>query len=130
MKIRPAGSMMTINDAMERSAKLKTLKDFGEWIYTNWAKWEPEFNWSGIETFVHGDKPDKRIGWRKTWMVTAPSGTEGHRYPVAFTDKPFYILKCRYKDRQYIRQKYPGLLECVVKLRYNCWYESNVIQNN
>lgn len=49
VKIRPAGSMMTINEAMKRSAKLKTLKDFGDWIYDNWAKWDKGFNWHMIK---------------------------------------------------------------------------------
>lgn len=130
VKIRPAGSMMTIDEAMKRSAKLKTLKDFGDWIYDYWAKWDRGFNWHMINTYVFDDTPDKRIGWKQTWIVTCPSGsgTEIHTYPIAFTDKPFYKLRIRTKDIAYIIRKYPKLLECVDDLKSGVSHESEIFR--
>ena len=128
VKIRPAGSMMTIDAAMKLSAKLKSLKDFGDWVYDKWAKWDKGFNWYMIDTHVYIDKPDKRVGWRQTWMVTSPSGVENHIYPIAFTDKPFYKLKIKTKDITYIKQKYPKLLECVNDLKSGMSHESEIFR--
>lgn len=128
VKIRPAGSMMTIGEAMKRSAKLKTLKDFGDWTYDNWAKWDREFDWYMINTYVYDDTPDKRIGWKQTWIVTSPSGVGNHIYPIAFTDKPFYKLKIKTKDITYIKQKYPKLLECVNELKSSVSHESEIFR--
>jgi len=126
VKIRPAGSMWTIDAAMKLSAKLKTLKDFGDWVYDKWARWDREFNWYMINTHVYIDTPDKCVGWRQTWMVTSPSGIENHFYPIAFTDKPFYKLKIKTKDITYIKQKYPKLLECVNDLKSGMSHESEI----
>ena len=128
VKIRPAGSMMTIDEAMKRSAKLKTLKDFGDWIYNNWAKWDRGFNWRMINTYLFDDTPDKRIGWKQTWIVTGPSGAENHTYPIAFTDKPFYKLRIKAKDIAYIIRKYPKLLECVDDLKSGVSHESEIFR--
>ena len=128
VKIRPAGSMWTIDAAMKLSAKLKTLKDFADWVYDKWAKWDRGFNWYMINTHVYIDTPDKRVGWRQTWMVTSPSGVENHVYPIAFTDKPFYKLKIKTKDIAYIKQKYPKLLECVSDLKSGVSHESEIFR--
>ena len=128
VKIRPAGSMLTIDAAMKLSAKLKSLKDFGDWIYDNWAKWDRGFNWHMINTYDLDDTPDKRIGWKQTWIVTSPSGVENRIYPIAFTDKPFYKLKIKTKDITYIKQKYPKLLECVDELKSGVSHESEIFR--
>lgn len=130
VKIRPAGSMMTLHAAMKRSAKLKSLKDFGDWIYDNWdwAKWDREFNWYMINTHIYINTPDERVGWRQTWIVTGPSGVENHIYPIAFTDKPFYKLKLNAADVEYIRNKYPKLLECVDDLKSGVSHESEIFR--
>lgn len=128
VKIRPAGSMMTIDEAMKRSAKLKTLKNFGDWIYDYWAKWDRGFNWHMIDTHLFDDTPDKRIGWKQTWIVIGPSGVENHTYPIAFTDKPFYKLRIKAKDIAYIMKKYPKLLECVDDLKSGVSHESEIFR--
>lgn len=124
VKTRLAGSMMTIDEAMERGTKCKTLREFADWFYKIWGMWDRNFDWSKINTFQHSDTPDNRIGWRQTWLVTAPGGSDNHTYPVAFTDKPFYKLKLNTADAAYIRNKYPKFLECVDnlqdELRYEC----------
>lgn len=118
VKTRLAGSMMTIDEAMKRGIKCKTLREFADWFYELWAGWDKNFNWLEINTFQHDDIPDSRIGWRQTWLVTAPGGSDSHDYPVAFTDKPFYNLTCNAADAEYIRNKYPKFLECVDDLRH------------
>lgn len=123
VKTRLAGSMMTIDEAMERGTKCKTLREFADWFYKIWGSWDRNFDWSKINTFQHSDTPDNRIGWRQTWLVTAPGGSDNHTYPVAYTDKPFYKLKLTAADVAYIRNKYPKFLECVDNLRDECCYE-------
>lgn len=118
VKTRLAGSMMTIDEAMSRGTKCKTLREFADWFYKLWAEWDKNFNWLEVNTFQYSDTPDNRIGWRQTWLVTAPGGSDSHTYPVAFTDKPFYNLKLNAADIKYIRSKYPKLLECVDDLRH------------
>ena len=120
VKTRLAGSMMTIDQAMSRGTKCKTLKEFADWFYEIWAKWDRNFDWLKVNTFQHSDTPDNRIGWRQTWLVTAPGGSDNHSYPVAFTDKPFYKLKLNAADAKYIQNKYPKLLECVNNLQDDC----------
>ncbi len=118
VKTRLAGSMMTIDEAMSRGTKCKTLREFADWFYELWAEWDKNFSWLEVNTFQYSDTPDNRIGWRQTWLVTAPGGSDNHTYPVAFTDKPFYNLKFNAADAKYIRNKYPKLLECVDDLRH------------
>ena len=74
VKTRLAGSMMTIDEAMERGTKCKTLREFADWLYKIWGSWDRNFNWLEVNTFQHSDTPDNRIGWRQTWLVTAPGG--------------------------------------------------------
>ena len=123
VKTRLAGSMMTIDEAMSRGTKCKTLKEFADWIYEIWGDWANNINWLEIDTFQRSDTPDNRIGWRQTWLVTAPGGSENHTYPIALTDKPFYNLKFNAADAEYIRNKYPKFLECVDSLRMGCRHE-------
>ena len=123
VKTRLAGSMMTIDEAMSRGIKCKTLREFADWFYDLWAKWDENFDWSKVDTVQHSDTPDDRIGWRQTWLVSAPGGSDSHTYPVAFTDKPFYELKCNATDAKYIRNKYPKFLERVDNLRTGCHQE-------
>lgn len=130
VKTRLAGSMMTIDEAMERGIKCKTLKEFADWFYKIWGMWDRNFDWSKINTFQHSDTPDNRIGWRQTWLVTAPGGYDRHTYPVAFTDKPFYKLKCNAADSMYIRNKYPKFLECVDNLQDECRYERELYRKS
>ena len=118
VKTRLAGSMMTIDEAMSRGTKCKTLREFADWFYELWVEWDKNFNWLEVNTFQYSDTPDNRIGWRQTWLVTAPGGSDNHTYPVAFTDKPFYNLKLNVTDAKYIRNKYPKFLECVDDLRH------------
>lgn len=130
VKTRLAGSMMTIDEAMERGTKCKTLREFADWFYKIWGMWDRNFDWSKINTFQHSDTPDNRIGWRQTWLVTAPGGYDRHTYPVAFTDKPFYKLKCNAADSMYIRNKYPKFLECVDNLQDECRYERELYRKS
>lgn len=130
VKTRLAGSMMTIDEAMERGIKCKTLREFADWFYKTWGMWDRNFDWSKINTFQHSDTPDNRIGWRQTWLVTAPGGSDNHTYPVAFTDKPFYNLKCNAADSMYIRNKYPKFLECVDNLQDECRYERELYRKS
>lgn len=124
VKTRLAGSMMTIDEAMSRGTKCKTLREFADWLYNIWGSWDRNFDWSKINTFQHSDTPDNRIGWRQTWLVTAPgAGGSDNTCPVAFTDKPFYKLKLTAADTAYIRNKYPKFLECVDNLQDECRYE-------
>lgn len=123
VKTRLARSMMTIDEAMERGTKCKTLREFADWFYEIWAKWDRNFDWLKLNTFQHSDTPDNRIGWRQTWLVTASGGSDSHTYPVAFTDKPFYNLKLNATDAEYIRNKYPKFLECVDSLQDECHHE-------
>lgn len=118
VKTRLAGSMMTIDEAMSRGTKCKTLREFADWFYKLWAEWNENFDWSKVDTFQYSDTPDNRIGWRQTWLVSAPGGSDNHTYPVAYTDKPFYKLKLSAVDAEYIRNKYPKFLECVDDLRH------------
>lgn len=115
--IRPAASMMDLSEAMNQSAKLKNLKEFAEWVYKKWAYWDKEFNWDYLSTWCYDEKPDKRIGWRKTYMITISYPTRNESYPVAFTNKPFYKLKSNLSDNLEITQKYPKLLQCVLELK-------------
>lgn len=123
VKTRLAGSMMTIDEAMSRGTKCKTLREFADWFYEIWAKWDRNFDWLKLNTFQHSDTPDNRIGWRQTWLVTAPGDSNNHTYPVAYTDKPFYNLKLDAVDAEYIRNKYPKFLECVDVLQDECHRE-------
>lgn len=126
VKTRLAGSMMTIDEAMSRGTKCKTLREFADWFYKLWAEWDKNFNWLEVNTFQYSDTPDNRIGWRQTWIVTAP-GSDNHTYPVAYTDKPFYNLKLNAADAKYIRNKYPKFLECVDDLRHGgCRHENEL----
>ena len=115
--IRPAASMMIITEAMSQSVKLKTLKEFAEWVYKKWAYWDKEFSWDYLSTWCYDEKPDKRIGWRKTYMITISYPTRNESYPVAYTNKPFYKLKSNLSDNLEITQKYPKLLQCVLELK-------------
>lgn len=128
--IRPAGSMMTLSEAIDKSAKLKNLKQFAEWVYKNWASWDKEFSWYNLDTWCYDDKPDNRIGWRKTYMIIIhyPSRNESH--PVAFTNKPFYKLKSNLSDNIEIIHKYPKLLECVGELKTGTRDESKLYQKH
>ncbi len=118
VKTRLAGSMMTVDEALSRGIKCKTLREFADWFYKLWAEWDKDFNWLEVNTYQYSDTPDNRIGWRQTWLVTAPGGSDKHTYPVAFTDKPFYNLKFNATDAEYIQNKYPKFLECVDDLRH------------
>ena len=115
--IRQAGSTMTIMEAMNHSAKLKNLKQFAEWVYKNWAYWDKEFSWNYLNTWCYDEKPDKRVGWRKTYIITISYPSRNESYPVAFTNKPFYKLKSNLSDNIEITHKYPKLLQCVGKLK-------------
>lgn len=118
VKTRLAGSMMTVDGALSRGIKCKTLREFADWFYKIWTEWDKDFNWLEVNTRQYSDTPDNRIGWRQTWLVTAPGGSDKHTYPVAFTDKPFYNLKLNAADAEYIQNKYPKFLECVDDLRH------------
>ena len=124
--IRPAGSMMTITEAMDQSTKLKNLKQFAEWIYKKWTYWDQEFSWNNLNTWCYDEKPDNRIGWRKTYIITISYPSCNKSYPVAFTDKPFYKLKSNLSDNLEITQKYPKLLQCVGELKTGIKYKSKL----
>lgn len=128
--IRPAGNMMSITEAMKRSVKLKTLKEFAEWVYKNWAQWDKEFNWDYLNTWCYDEKRDKRIGWRKTYIITISYPSNNNSHPIAFTDKPFYKLKSNDSDNIEIAQKYPKLLECVEEMRTGTRDESKLYRKH
>ena len=128
--IRPAASMMTVTEAMDQSAKLKNLKQFAEWVYKKWAYWDKEFNWDYLNTWCYDEKPDKRIGWRKTYLITISYPSRNESYPIAFTNKPFYKLKSNLSDNEEIAHKYPKLLECVTELQTGTRDESKLYQKH
>lgn len=128
--IRPAGSMMSVSEAMVNSAKLKNLKQFAEWVYKNWASWDKEFNWYYLDTWCYDDKPDNRIGWRKTYLIIINYPSHNGAYALAFTDKPFYKLKFSLSDYWEIKQKYPELLECVKELKTGTRNESKLYKKH
>lgn len=128
--IRPAGSMMTIIEAMGKSAKLKNLKQFAEWVHKNWASWDKEFNWYYLDTCCYDEKPDNRIGWRKTYMIIISYPSHNGSYPIAFTNKPFYELKSNLSDNIEIIHKYPKLLQCVTELKTGTRDESKLYKKH
>lgn len=127
--IRSAGSMMDLSEAMKKSAKLKNLKEFAKWVYKNWVSWDKEFNWDYLNTWCYDKNPDKRIGWRKTYIITISYPTRNKSYPVAFTNKPFYKLKSNLSDNLEITQKYPKLLQRVLELKNGTRDESKLYKN-
>lgn len=128
--IRPAQSMMSITESMNQSVKLKNLKQFAEWVYEKWASWDKEFNWDYLDTWCYDKNPDKRIGWRKTYIITISYPTRNESHPIAFTDKPFYKLKSNLSDNEEITHKYPKLLECVTELQTGTRDESKLYQKH
>ena len=128
--IRPAQSMMSITESMNQSVKLKNLKQFAEWVYEKWASLDKEFNWDYLDTWCYDEKPDNRIGWRKTYIITISYPTRNETYPIAFTDKPFYKLKSSISDNEEITHKYPKLLECVTELQTGTRDESKLYQKH
>ena len=128
--IRPAASMMTVTEAMDQSAKLKNLKQFAEWVYKKWAYWDKEFNWNYLNTWCYDEKPDKRIGWRKTYLITISYPSRNESYPIAFTNKPFYKLKSSLSDNEEITRKYPKLLQCVTEMKTGTRDESKLYQKH
>ena len=128
--IRPAGSMMTILEAMNKSIKLKNLKQFTEWVYKNWTSWDKEFNWDYLNTWCYDNNPDKRIGWRKTYIITISYPTRNESHPIAFTNKLFYKLKSNRSDNLEITQKYPKLLQCVLELKTGTRDESKLYKKH
>lgn len=124
--IRPAASMMDLSEAMKKSSKLKNLKEFAEWVYKNWASWDKEFSWDYLNTWCYYENPDKRIGWRKTYIITISYPTRNESHPIAFTNKPFYKLKSNLSDNLEITQKYPKLLQCVLELKTGTRDESKL----
>ena len=128
--IRPAPSMMTITESMKQSVKLKNLKQFAEWVYKKWAHWDKEFNWDYLDTWCYDEKPDNRIGWKKTYIITISYPSRNGSYPIAFTDKPFYELKSSLSDNEEILHKYPKLLECVTELQTGTRDESKLYQKH
>ena len=127
--IRSAGSMMDLSEAMKKSAKLKNLKEFAKWVYKNWVSWDKEFNWDYLNTWCYDKNPDKRIGWRKTYIITISYPMRNKSYPVAFTNKPFYKLKSNLSDNLEITQKYPKLLQRVLELKNGTRDESKLYKN-
>ena len=115
--IRPAINTMTITESMKQSVKLKNLKQFAEWMYKKWAHWDKEFNWDYLDTWCYDEKPNNRIGWKKTYIITISYPTRNESHPIAFTNKPFYKLKSNLSDNEEITHKYPKLLECVTELQ-------------
>ena len=128
--IRPAPSMMTITESMKQSVKLKNLKQFAEWVYEKWAHQDKEFNWDYLDTWCYDEKPDNRIGWRKTYIITISYPSHNGSYAIAFTDKPFYKLKSNLSDNEEITHKYPKLLECVTELQSGTRDESKLYQKH
>lgn len=128
--IRPAASIMTVTEAMEQSAKLKNLKQFAECVYKKWAYWDKEFNWDYLNTWCYDEKPDKRIGWRKTYIITISYPSRNESYPIAFTNKPFYKLKSNLSDNEEITRKYPNLLQCVAEMKTGTRDESKLYRKH
>lgn len=128
--IRPAPSMMSITESMNQSVKLKNLKQFAEWVYEKWASWDKEFNWDYLNTWCYDESLDKRIGWRKTYIITISYPTRNGSHPIAFTDKPFYKLKSNLSDNEEITHKYPKLLELVTELQTGTRDESKLYQKH
>lgn len=128
--IRPSLSTMTITESMKQSVKLKNLKQFAEWVYKKWTHWDKEFNWDYLDTWCYDEKPDNRIGWRKTYIITISYPSHNGSYAIAFTDKPFYKLKSNLSDNEEITHKYPKLLECVTELQTGTRDESKLYQKH
>ena len=82
-----------------------------------------------MNTWCHDKNPDKRIGWRKTYIITISYPTRNKSYPVAFTNKPFYKLKSNLSDNLEITQKYPKLLQRVLELKNGTRDESKLYKN-
>ena len=128
--IRPATNTMTITESMKQSVKLKNLKQFAEWVYKKWAHWDKEFNWDYLDTWCYDEKPNNRIGWKKTYIITISYPSRNGSYTIAFTDKPFYKLKSNLSDNEEIVHKYPKLLECVIELQTGTRDESKLYQKH
>jgi hypothetical protein len=128
--IRPAGSMITIAESMSQSVKLKNLKQFAEWVYDNWAAFDNNFNWNYLNTWCYDEKPDNRVGWRKTYIITISYSSHNGSYPIAFTDKPFYELKSKCSDNIEIIHKYPKLLQCVSEIKTGTRDESELYRKH
>lgn len=128
--IRPAPSMMTTTESNKQSVKLKNLKQFAEWVYKKWAHWDKEFNWDYLDTWCYDEKPDNRMGWKKTYIITISYPSRNGSYAIAFTDKPFYKLKSNLSDNEEIAHKYPKLLECVTELQTGTRDESKLYQKH
>ena len=128
--IRSAGSTVDLSEAMKKSAKLKSLKEFAEWVYKNWTSWDKEFSWDYLNTWCYDENPDKRIGWRKTYIITISYPTRNGSHPIAFTNKPFYKLKSNLSDNLEITQKYPKLLQCVLELKTGTRDESKLYKKH
>ena len=128
--IRPAPSTMIITESMKQSVKLKNLKQFAEWVYKKWAYWDKEFNWDYLDTWCYDEKPDNRIGWKKTYIITISYPSHNGSYAIAFTDKPFYKLKSNLSDNEEITRKYPKLLQCVTEMKTGTRDESKLYQKH
>ena len=128
--IRPAINTMTITESMKQSVKLKNLKQFAEWMYKKWAHWDKEFNWDYLNNWYYDEKPNNRIRWKKTYIITISYPSRNGSYAIAFTDKPFYKLKSNLSDNEEIVHKYPKLLECVIELQTGTRDESKLYQKH
>lgn len=88
MKIRPAASMMSIDDAMKQVTEVHTLDELKAYIRD---KFDDYYDLDTLESRFYGY--DSRIGW-DTYLITANLSNGAYMHQaVLFADTPIRNLK-------------------------------------
>ena len=79
----------TIDDAMKTMFEPKDWDDFCKHL-TN-----KDWDTNKISCKLYCDKPDRRIGWEKTWIISSNllGNPDKNLYPMAFSDEDIFLLK-------------------------------------
>jgi hypothetical protein len=69
VKFRPAGSMMTVYEAMERCVDIEDRIALHQHLHKEYASFFGRFR-NDVEVELYDSRPDDRIGWPCTYIVT------------------------------------------------------------
>ena len=79
-----------LKDSMETYFEPKDWNDF----ISHCVEEDDDIVISSIKCELYNDKPDTRIGWDKTWIITARFPYDKkHDYPIGFSDRNIMELK-------------------------------------
>lgn len=90
MKFRPATSLISLEEAMKQVEEFNTMKELKKFIKENYLGL---FDVNTLKCVSRGE--DKRIGWKKTYLITADLKTENDYYPdsaILFSDGDIFKL--------------------------------------